>query len=81
MFPESTTRYAVIIRGLYDSGLYGPSLELSRDAVRFNPNSANLWALILINPSASLAEREAAKLRIIELDPLNLQARNFNVLG
>jgi O-antigen ligase len=81
MFPESTTRYAVIIRGLYDSGLYSPALELSRDAVRFNPNSANLWALILINPSAPLAEREAAKLRIIELDPLNLQARNFNLIG
>jgi O-antigen ligase len=79
MFPESTTRYAVIIRGLYDSGLYGPSLELSRNAVEFNPNSANLWAFILINPSAPLSEREAARLKIIELDPLNSQALNFKI--
>jgi O-antigen ligase len=79
MFPESTTRYAVIIRGLYDSGLYGPSLELSRNAVEFNPNSANLWAFILINPSAPLSEREAARLKIIELDPLNSQALNFKL--
>jgi O-antigen ligase len=80
MFPESTIRYATIIRGLYDSGLYDAALVLSRDAVKFNPNSANLWALILINPIAPRSEREDAKLRIINLDPLNLQSRNFKIL-
>ena len=77
MFPESTIRYATIIRALYDSGLYDSALVLSKDAVKFNPNSANLWALILINPIAPRSEREDARLRIIDLDPLNPQARNF----
>lgn len=79
MFPESTTRYATIIRGLYDSNLYDSALELSRHAVEFNPQSANLWAFILINPNAPIIERENARLKILSLDPLNLQARNFKL--
>jgi len=79
MFPESTTRYATIIRGLYDSNLYDSALELSRHAVEFNPQSANLWAFILINPNAPIVEREKARLKIVSLDPLNLQARNFKL--
>jgi O-antigen ligase len=77
-YPESTIRYSLIGRELLDSGLTQQSLEVSRAAVKFNPNSAGLWALILVNPSGTNEERLIAKERILELDPLNIEVRNFN---
>jgi hypothetical protein len=60
-----------------DSGLPAPALYLAQKAVEFNPNAVSLWALILINPSASLEDRQASKERILELDPLNKEVKNF----
>lgn len=77
-YPESTIRYSLIGRELLDSGLTQQSLEISRSGVKFNPNSAGLWALILVNPSATNEERLIAKEKILELDPLNTEVRNFN---
>jgi O-antigen ligase len=77
-FPESTVRYSLIGRELLNSGLTQQSLELARSGVKFNPNSAGLWALILVNPSATLEERLIAKQEILELDPLNKDVKNFN---
>ena len=77
-YPESTVRYSLIGRELLDSGLTQQSLEISRSGVKFNPNSAGLWALILVNPSATIEERLIAKEKILELDPLNTEVRNFN---
>ena len=78
-FPESSSRYVVISRALLDSGLPGPALNVARSAVEFNPNSANLWALLLINPAATIEEREKAKNEILKLDPLNKEVLNFKI--
>jgi len=76
-FPESTVRYSQIGQELLNSGLTQQALELARSAVKFNPQSAGLWALILVNPNASIEERLIAKNNILELDPLNNQVKNF----
>lgn len=77
-YPESTVRYSQIGQELLNSGLTQQALELSRSAVKFNPKSAGLWALVLVNPNATIEERLNAKKVILELDPLNENVRNFN---
>jgi len=76
-FPESTIRYNIIGRELFDSGLSKQSLEIARSGVQFNPYSAALWALILVNPNATIEERFDAKNKILELDPLNKNVRAY----
>ena len=76
-YPESTVRYSLIGRELLNSGLNQQSLDLARDGIEFNPNSAGLWALVLVNPIAPMSERLEAKERILELDPLNVEVLNF----
>ena len=76
-YPESTVRYSLIGQELLKSGLSQQSLELTRTGIKFNPHSAGLWALILVNPNAQKSERLEAKARILELDPLNMEVQNF----
>jgi len=76
-FPESTVRYSLIGRELLESGLYPQALDLAKSAVQFNPNSPGLWALILVNPQASMEERLNAKSKVLELDPLNKIVRDY----
>jgi len=77
MYPESVVRYSVLSRALLESGLAVPALDLARSAVDFNPNSPALWALIVINQSAPIEEREAAYEILLKLDPLNEELINF----
>jgi len=77
MYPESVVRYSVLTRALLSSGLNTQALDMAYSAVKFNPNSPALWALILINPSAPVSERIEAKEKLLTLDPLNTELKNF----
>ena len=79
MYPESVVRYSTLTRALLDSGLSVPALDLARSAVEFNPNSPALWVLLLINPSAPVDERRAAKTKLLILDPLNEEVKNYQI--
>jgi O-antigen ligase len=79
MYPESVIRYSTLTRALLDSGLTAPALDLARSAVEFNPNSPALWALLLINPAAPIAERREAKVKLLILDPLNEKVKNYEI--
>ena len=78
-YPQSVTKYSQASRALLESGLPTQSLFLAKKAVQFNPQSVSLWALILINTSASIQERIDAKNKILELDPLNNEVKNFEI--
>jgi len=77
MYPESVVRYSVLTRALLASGLNAQALDLAYSAVKFNQNSPALLVLILINPSAPVAERIEAKEKLLILDPLNNELKNF----
>ena len=79
MFPESVVRYSTLSRALLESGLPAPALDLARSAVDFNPNSPALWALILINPSATIEERTSARAKLLVLDPLNEEVIKYEI--
>jgi O-antigen ligase len=79
MYPESVVRYSTLTRALLDSGLNVQALDLARSAVEFNPNSPALWVLLLINPSAPIEERRAAKAKLLILDPLNQEVKNYAI--
>jgi hypothetical protein len=79
MYPESVVRYSTLTRALLDSGLSTPALDLARSAIEFNPNSPALWVLVLINPAAPITERREAKAKLLILDPLNEEVKNFEI--
>ena len=78
-YPEFALKYSQASQALLESGLPAPSLFLARKGVEFNPNSVSLWALILANPTASIEDRQAAKSKILELDPLNREVKAFSI--
>jgi hypothetical protein len=78
-YPKSVSRYSTVTRGLLSSGLNSQALALARSAVKFNPNSPALWALIMVNPLAAESERLNAKQKMLSLDPLNQDVINYDV--
>ena len=79
LYPESSVKYNIFIQELLRSNLLEQSLEVSRRAIKFNPNAVSAWALIFINPKAPLNERIQAKTEILRLDPLNTEVFDYKL--
>lgn len=78
-YPKSSMRFQDLSRELLLNKEYTLALEVSRNATKFNPNHVAGWALILINPIATVEERTNAKMEVLRLDPLNKQFKNFEI--
>ena len=78
-YPEFTLKYSQASQALLESGLPAQSLFLARKGVEFNPNSVSLWALILANPTAPIEDRQIAKSKLLELDPLNNEVKAYPI--
>lgn len=78
-YPKSSMRFQDLSRELLLNKEYTLALEVSRNATKFNPNHVAAWALILINPIATVEERANAKMEVLRLDPLNKQFKNFEI--
>ena len=78
-YPESSLKYSQASLALFESGSLAPSLLLAQRGTEFNPNTVSLWALILANPTASIEDRQAAKSKILELDPFNKEVKAYSV--
>lgn len=79
MYPESVVIYSRLGIALYESGLYDLSLDIARNAVKFNPNSYQTWILILVNPNAVIEERRKAKEELMRIDPFNKVIQNYKL--
>lgn len=76
-FPRSSYKFQDLSKNLLLKGNYISALEVSRRATRFNPNNVASWALILVNPAASIEERTKARKEVFRLDPLNKQFKDY----
>jgi O-antigen ligase len=78
-FPRSSHKFQDLSTNLLLKKDYTLALEVARSATKFNPNNAAAWALILINPAASIEERTSARREVFRIDPLNGQFKDYTI--
>lgn len=78
-FPQSTMKFAMVGRLLFQAGEYKYSLDVAREFVQFNPLSPTSHALVMVNPLASYEERVRARKYTLERDPFNKDVINYEI--
>jgi tetratricopeptide (TPR) repeat protein len=68
-FPRDADLMAGIAIAYGKLGLSEQSLDLARQAIRENPNSARAWEIIVMNSVSSLKEKNKAVINLRRLDP------------
>ncbi len=76
-YPKSTIAYARAINLFNENGLNELALQLSKQAIEFNPKTHNAYAIILVSPLTTEGEKKIAYDRLMQLDPLNPQLLGF----
>ena len=69
--PQNSMKYASNIQALEQSGLFDLSHKYATEAVRWNPESFELWKFLYFIKNATPEERSLALENMKRLDPLN----------
>ena len=74
--PLNTTKYLMNIQALEGSNLFELSHKYALDAVKWNPESFDLWRTLYLLRNSTEAEKESSLLQMKKLDPLNPDVTN-----
>lgn len=69
--PPNVQKYILNIQALERSGLYKQSHKYALEAVKWNPNSFDLWRFLYLINNSSDEEKVTAAANLKRLDPLN----------
>jgi O-antigen ligase len=70
-WPQDQVRYSEAVYLLLRNGFESEALSLTVDGLRLFPRASNLWQFMYSNPRATDDDRNRARERLRELDPLN----------
>ena len=76
-FPLSSERMSRTSQVFLRNSLNDQALEISLQAIKFNPDSLNSWITLAMNPKASIEQRQLAKDNLIRLDPRSSEWRKI----
>jgi hypothetical protein len=69
--PQNTDKYLLNIQTFERSGLFDYSHKYALEAVKWNPESYELWRVLSLIKNTTQEERDIAIERMKKLDPLN----------
>jgi hypothetical protein len=70
-WPQDEIRYSNAMLSFLKSGLEGQAAPLTLQGLQLFPRSSVLWNYLYQNPKVSVEQRNLAREKLIELDPLN----------
>jgi len=70
-WPQDENRYSNAISSFLKSGLEGQAVPLTLQGLQIFPRSSSLWSYLYQNPAAPVEQRNRAREKLRELDPLN----------
>ena len=70
-WPQDEIRYSNAMYSLLTSGLEGQAVPLIQKGLQMFPRSSVLWNYLYQNPKTPIEQRNLAREKLLELDPLN----------
>lgn len=70
-WPQDEIRYSNAMYSLLTSGLEVQAVPLIQQGVQMFPRSSVLWNYLYQNPKTPIEQRNLARMKLLELDPLN----------
>jgi hypothetical protein len=70
-WPQDEIRYSNAMYGFLTSGLEGQAVPLIQQGLQMFPRSSVLWNYLYQNPKTPVEQRNLAREKLLELDPLN----------
>jgi hypothetical protein len=70
-WPQDEIRYSNAMLSFLKSGLEGQAVPLTLQGLQLFPRSSVLWNYLYLNPKTSIEQRNRAREKLLELDPLN----------